>query len=239
MSFRAVIFEWRGTLAATLTEHTWVREALKLLRRPATDAQIELVLEAIRAAGGTNRLEVPGVDADAQVHHRTYVAVFRDAGLDDELAEALYAVDSDARHNPFAADVRQVLRLLHQRGLRLALLSNIHFDVRPAFIAAGLSTLVDVFTLSFEQGVQKPNPLMFSRTLAALEIPASAALMVGDRSRPDGAAVEQGITTLLLPPLTDTSDRRLHHVTALCPATAPIGQSRAEPVSGRPAHRGS
>ena len=42
------------------------------------------------------------------------------------------------------------------------------------------------------------------------------ALMVGDRSRPDGAAVELGIATLLLPPLDDPGERRLHHVTALC-----------------------
>jgi len=39
--------------------------------------------------------------------------------------------------------------------------------------------------------------------------------MVGDRSHPDGAAVEQGITTLLLPPLSNPSQRRLHHVLAL------------------------
>jgi FMN phosphatase YigB (HAD superfamily) len=42
------------------------------------------------------------------------------------------------------------------------------------------------------------------------------ALMVGDRSRPDGAAVEQGITTLLLPPLRQAADCRLDKVLALC-----------------------
>ena len=42
--------------------------------------------------------------------------------------------------------------------------------------------------------------------------------MVGARSRPDGAAVESGFTTLLLPPLTSPGERRLHHALALCDA---------------------
>lgn len=40
--------------------------------------------------------------------------------------------------------------------------------------------------------------------------------MVSDRSRPDGAAVERGTTTLLVPPLRGTGDQRLHRVVALC-----------------------
>ena len=96
------------------------------------------------------------------------------------------------------------------------MVSDIHVDIRPAFAAAGLGGAVDVFTLSFEQGVQEPDPRMFVRTLEALGVEPDDALMVGDRSRPDGAAVECGLTTLLLPPLAAPSDRRLHRVLALC-----------------------
>ncbi len=39
--------------------------------------------------------------------------------------------------------------------------------------------------------------------------------MVGDRAGPDGPAVEQGIPTLLLPPLKHPEQRRLHHVLAM------------------------
>lgn len=66
------------------------------------------------------------------------VGVLRDAGLVPELAEALYAVESDLRHNPFAEDAAPVLRALHDAGARLAVLSDIPVDVRPAFDAAGL-----------------------------------------------------------------------------------------------------
>ncbi len=60
---------------------------------------------------------------------------------------------------------------------------------------------------------------MFTRTLQALGVDPAGALLVGDRSGPDGAAVEQGVTTLLLPPLRGAEDRRLHLVLALCPAS--------------------
>jgi hypothetical protein len=46
--------------------------------------------------------------------------------------------------------------------------------------------------------------------------------MVGDRSQPDGPAVEHGITTLLLPPLTHPGQRRLHHVLALVGQASPL-----------------
>ncbi len=99
------------------------------------------------------------------------------------------------------------------------MLSDIHFDLRPAFDDAELLGYVDVFTLSFEQGVQKPDPLMFTRTSDALDDHPQECLMVGDRSRVDGPAVEQGIPTLLLPPLLDTADRRLRKVLPLCDVT--------------------
>ena len=95
-------------------------------------------------------------------------------------------------------------------------MSDIHFDLRPAFATAGLGHLIDVFTLSFEQGVQKPDPSMFTRTLAALDVDADEGLMIGDRSRPTAARSRRASPRLLLPPLRRTTHRRLHHVTALC-----------------------
>lgn len=212
-----MIFDWRGTLVTALSPPEWIREALTALGRPADNACIQRVCDAIALANGPeDRLDGPGVDSDPALHHRTFMSVFADAGLDHELAQALYTIESDPRHNPFAEDVAETLAALHARGLKVALVSDIHFDVRPAFDAAGLSAIVDVFTLSCEEGIQKPDPLMFTRTLDALGVTAAETLMVGDRARPDGAAVEQGITTLLLPPLRDVTERRLHKVLALC-----------------------
>lgn len=214
-----VIFDWRGTLVTTLTPRQWVAEALRRLGRDHGPDAVEPVLSAVAdASGPEDRLDGPGVDSDADVHRSTYLGVFADAGLDDELAETLYAVESDPRHNPFALDAAATLHALQGGGVRVAVVSDIHFDVRPAFAAAGLGGLVDVFTLSFEHGVQKPAPEIFRIALASLGVAAPDALMVGDRAGPDGAAVEEGIATLLLPPLVDVADRRLHKVLALCGA---------------------
>lgn len=213
----AVIFDWRGTMVTTLTESEWVEYALVSLGRDTSPGAIESIVSAIADANGEqDRLDGPGVDSDAVLHRKTYMGVLADAGLDAALAESLYAVESDPRYNPFAQDVPETLEALRERGIGLAVVSDVHFDLRPAFHAAGLGGLVDVFTLSFEQGVQKPNPLMFERTLDALGVNPDDAVMVGDRSRPDGAAVESGITTLLLPPLRSIRDRRLHKVLSLC-----------------------
>ena len=155
----------------------------------------------------------------------THLRVLTGLGLDAELVAALYEVESDPAHNVFAEDAARTVTALRDAGLRIGVVSDIHVDIRPAFTAAGLT--VDVFTLSFEQGVQKPDPAMFTRTLTALGLTPDETLMVGDRSRPDGAAVELGIPTLLLPPLAHPSDRRLHFVTALCGSErGPISHTR-------------
>lgn len=216
---RAVLFDWRGTLVTSPGDQWWVREALVGLGRPADQGEVARVLSAIDIANGeTNRLDAPGVDTDAHFHRQVYMEVFRDAGLDPAMSNELYTLDADARFNVFAKDTAATLQGLRRRGIAVAVVSDIHFDLRPLFAGAGFDGLVDVFTLSFEKGVQKPDPLMFNLTLTALGVGACAALMVGDRSRPDGAAVEQGIATLLLPPLQNAHDARLHKVLALCDA---------------------
>jgi HAD superfamily hydrolase (TIGR01509 family) len=214
VAFRAVLFDWRGTLAATLTEQDWARQALLRLGRPTWPELVDHVAARLRAAEA--ELDAPGTDTDADLHRRTYVRVLSAAGLDDELVQALYAVESDPACNGFADDAADTLHLLSNAGLRIAVVSDIHVDIRPAFQVAGLLDAVDVFSLSFEQGVQKPDPAMFAYALTALGVPPGEALMVGDRSRPDGAAVELGMATLLVPPLTGPGDRRLHLVLALC-----------------------
>jgi HAD superfamily hydrolase (TIGR01509 family) len=216
MAFRGVLFDWRGTLAVSPTSEGWIAAAFRRLGRPVEDDAAPEIAARLERAG--DDLDAPGMDADAALHRRTYLRVLADLGLDPDLVTALYEVESDPACNPFADDAAPTLRALHGAGLRIAVVSDIHVDIRPSFAAAGLEDVVDVFTLSFEQGVQKPHPAMFTRTLDALGIAPSEALMVGDRSRPDGAAVELGMVTLLLPPLANPRDCRLQHVVTLCSA---------------------
>ena len=225
VGFRAVLFDWRGTLATTLTEDEWVREALRRLGRPERTAEVAAVAAALRAADA--ELDAPGTDTDADLHRRTYRRVLTGTGLDAELVDALYEVESDPLCNAFADDAAGTLRSLRTAGIRVAVVSDVHMDIRTAFAAAGLMECVDAFVLSAEQGVQKPDARMFVSALEALRVSPEQALMVGDRAGPDGGAVAAGIVTLLLPPLASPRERRLHRVLTLCGSEpGPISHAR-------------
>lgn len=189
-------------------------EALRRAGRALVPGTVRGIATALRSA--EPELDGPGVDTDPAVHRATYLRVLRGLGLDDEVVASLYAVESDPLLNRFAQDAGPTLRALSTAGLRLAVVSDIHVDIGPAFAAAGIADVVDVFTLSFEQRQQKPDPRLFLAALDALGVRPDEALMVGDRSGPDGGAVDVGIPTLLLPPLRDPADRRLHRVVAAC-----------------------
>jgi FMN phosphatase YigB (HAD superfamily) len=212
MRFRAVLFDWRGTLATTLDETGWVREAMHRLGRAEPEARVSATADLLRTVEA--ELDAPGTDSDPALHRRTYLRVLGGLGLDDELVTALYEVESDPTLNRFAADVPVTFTALRRAGVRVGVVSDVHVDIRPAFADAGIAA--DVFALSFEQGTQKPDGVMFLTALSALGVEPGEALFVGDRPGPDGGAVEHGLTTLLLPTLTGVDDCRLDLVAALC-----------------------
>jgi HAD superfamily hydrolase (TIGR01509 family) len=133
---------------------------------------------------------------------------FRLGGLDDDLAVTLYELDRDPANHLYYPDVAEVLDQLHHEGVRIAVVSDIHFDLRPEFEAAMLARYVDTFVLSFEHGVQKPDQEIFQIALDALDVAPGDALMVGDRASRDGGALAVGIPTLLLPPLPSAESSR-------------------------------
>jgi HAD superfamily hydrolase (TIGR01549 family) len=215
---RAVLFDWRGTLVVTAPLSAWVEQALQRVGRDSSADEVDGIEAALVAAMEHPDLQQAWDRADesAWVHRETYARLFRVAGLDDDLAEALYAVESNPAYNPFADDVADTLKSLQVAGVRVGIFSDIHFDLRPVFAEAGLADLVDCFVLSFEQGVQKPNPQIFRVALDRLDVEPPDALMVGDRASHDGAAVNLGIPTVLVPELTATPQRRLAVVLRAC-----------------------
>ena len=124
---------------------------------------------------------------------------YREAELDPEVAEGLYRLDREAIAHPMFEDVPETLERINALGVRMAIVSDIHFDLRPEFAKLGLDRFIDHFVLSFEHGVQKPDPRIFTLALDLLDVHASEVLMVGDRPARDGGAVDVGISTLLLP----------------------------------------
>lgn len=213
---RAVLFDWRGTLVVPPTFEDWVRDGLSRCRREiGADLVDQLTAGIVESNGPADRLDAPGMDTDPAFHRSISLGVLRDAGIDDQLAEAIYASESDWRQNPFAADAAVTLRELAAADVLIGIVSDIHFDIRPSFSAIGVADAITAYSLSFEVGAQKPNPEIFDHALRALGASPSETLFVGDRSGPDGGAVEHGMMTLLLPPLHSPEESRLDAVARL------------------------
>ena len=198
---RAVLFDWRGTLVHDPPDEWWVRNALLRAGRAADNARVIELCDALAEAADLPEVVAGQVDCDcsAALHREWSLMFYKRAGLDAELALALYDLDLDPRSHPFYPDAGPALEALHSRGCRVAIVSDVHFDLRPEFAAKGFDRFVDAFVLSFEHGFQKPNRHIFEIALVTLGVAASDTLMVGDRPSRDGGATAAGIATWLLP----------------------------------------
>ena len=96
-------------------------------------------------------------------------------------------------------DAAPVMSALRAAGKAIAVVSDIHYDIRDHFVRHRLDPFVDTYVLSYEHGIQKPDAAMFTLALDELAIAPERALMVGDTPSRDGAAVQVGIPTYLLP----------------------------------------
>ena len=84
-------------------------------------------------------------------------------------------------------------------GVKIAIVSDFHTDLRPHLGSLGLIDLISGFALSCEIGVTKPDPQMFTAALEIVDVAPERCLMVGDNPKPDTGAAALGITTLILP----------------------------------------
>ena len=113
-------------------------------------------------------------------------------------------------------DAASVLAELHDRCVRVGVLSNIPSSLQRVFELHGLAQHVDAYTESYRYGLMKPDPELFRIACRDLEVAPARALMVGDSHVADGAAVVTGITTLILPSVFPGEERGLEHVLRLC-----------------------
>ena len=206
----AVLFDFHGTLAQVEEPVAWVTAAAaacgaELDRGRATVLADRLVTAG--RAGGPPPYRVPPhlaehwADRDLYEHsHRAaYTGLAETVASDVEgLADALYdRLLGPAGWLPYA-DTEPTLRTLHEAGVRVAVVSNIGFDIRPHFAAWGLDALVDAYVLSYEVGRCKPDPAIFLRACGMVGADPERTLMVGD-SPADAGAVKAGCAALVLP----------------------------------------
>ena len=111
----------------------------------------------------------------------------------------MYEQDFKPASHRLYPDVVETLEAVRALGVRTALLSNIHFDLRPELKDQGILDLFDSVVLSYEHGIQKPDPKLFRMALDELGVEPTDALMVGDSPTNDGGGVELGVTTSSCP----------------------------------------
>ena len=76
--------------------------------------------------------------------------------------------------------IMPMLAEIRSRGLKTAVISNCFSEEAPAIRQSALAEMFDVLTLSFEQGVQKPDHAIYERCLGALGVSARECVYLGD-----------------------------------------------------------
>ncbi|MES9523718.1 HAD family hydrolase [Streptomyces capoamus] len=210
----AVLFDFSGTLFRIETAESWLRAVLAGTGHTLPEDELTRAARALEAAGGLpggpEPVELPADlaelwavrDESAQLHRAVYTGLSRRVPLPDPgLHDALYDRHMvPAAWSPYP-DAAEVLRTLRERGVGVGVVSNIGWDLRPVFRAHGLDAYVDTYALSYEHGVQKPDPRLFSVACEALGADPRRVVMVGDNRTADGGAAALGCRVHFVDPL--------------------------------------
>jgi putative hydrolase of the HAD superfamily len=202
----AVLFDFSGTLFRIESTESWLRAGLDAAELSLSEGELMRAAEELERVGALPGGVAPGVpipdevaavwgvrDESAALHRAAYTGLSRQVPLPDPaLHDALYDRHmSPAAWQPYP-DAVEVLRALRERGIRVGVVSNIGWDLRPVFRAHGLDPYVDAYVLSYEHGIQKPDPRLFRTACTALGVEPGDVLMVGDDRRADGGAAALG-----------------------------------------------
>lgn len=201
----AVLFDFSGTLFRIESTESWLRAVLAETVFSLSEPELTETARALETAGalpgGAYPVELPEElaevwavrDESAESHRAAYTGLSRRVPLPDPaLHDALYERHmSPTAWSPYP-DAAEVLRTLHERGIGVGIVSNIGWDLRPVFREHGLDGYVDAYVLSYEHGVQKPDPRLFSAACEALGADPRDVLMVGDSRPADGGATALG-----------------------------------------------
>ena len=206
MTVKGVLFDFSGTLFRVESTESWLRAVLTASSLTLPEAELVRAAEALERAGALPGGAVPAEtptgdlaalwalrDRSAEEHRAAFTGLSRRVTLPDPtLHDALYDRHmTPAAWSPYP-DAVDVLVGLRARGVAVGVVSNIGWDLRPVFRAHGLDPYVDVYVLSYEHGVQKPDPRLFAIACEALGVDARDTLMVGDDRRADAGAATLG-----------------------------------------------
>lgn len=221
MDLRAVLFDFSDTLFHIRS----TERILDLINQKVdptgpeagTDtvsrADVESVLAEVRTRSKSPEELAKGRDRSPQAHRRCWTELYRPFDrFSPDLAERIYAdISSPESWSPYPETV-EVINQLHWRGVPIGVVSDIGWDIRSVFQRFELRPHIGAWVLSYEHGLEKPDPRLFNAGCTELGSAPAETLMVGDSVHRDGGGAAAGLTALTLPPYQGSGERGLRVV---------------------------
>jgi putative hydrolase of the HAD superfamily len=217
--FEAVLFDAGDTLIRLTGSGTeLLHDAAARLGRSLDPAAVSGVWQRVLDRSSTAEELAKGRDLSTDRHRAVWTELYTAAGCEDlapGLAAGLYELTVAAESWEAFPDTVPTLEAVRSRGLRVAVVSDTGFDLRPAMDRLGLTPYLDAVVMSYEQGVCKPAAAVFRTACDRLGVRPERTLMVGDNPLTDAGAVTAGLYAFLLPAAPKTGPRGLEHVLSL------------------------
>jgi len=216
----AVLFDWGDTLFESPHAPTVIRTYAKERGVALADGAAQEMWDELWGAGKTREEHAKGRDLSREAHRRVWTELFsrKDTSVPG-IGPVLYERVMDASQWKPYPDTEPTLRALHSRGVKIGIVSNHAYDLRPYFHDASLDGLIDAYAVSYEIGVAKPSPRIFAEACRRLGVSAPHTLMVGDDAVSDAAAEDAGLQIYLLGPYPHGSARGLGRVVEIVDAS--------------------
>jgi FMN phosphatase YigB (HAD superfamily) len=195
-----VLFDWGHTLFDTAGSAEFIVDwAAAHGHSIERDEAARLHVEALHRSRRPEEL-AKGRDLSLERHRACWLDLWRplEAAVPGVTGPLWEFETGAAGWSPYP-DAPGILEALARRGIPVAVVSDVPFDLRPILDHYGLRHLVRSFVLSGEHGSLKSEGKLFEIALRELGLGPAEVLMVGDNPANDGTAVLAGIRTLLLP----------------------------------------
>ena len=217
--FEAVLFDLGDTLIRlTGSGAELLHEAAAGLGLSLDSAAVNRVWQRVLDRGSSAEELAKGRDLSTDRHREVWTELYTQAGCEQlaaGLSDRMYELTVAAESWEAFPDTVPTLRAVRSRGLRVAVVSDTGFDLRPALDRLGLTPYLDAVVMSYEQGMCKPEAAVFRTACDRLGVRPERALMVGDNPLTDSGAVSAGLYAFLLPAPPKSGPRGLEHVLSL------------------------
>jgi FMN phosphatase YigB (HAD superfamily) len=189
------LFDFHGTLAMTVDPIAWVTAAAADCGVSLDRGRATVLADRLATAGGLPGVAKPSRipphlaeawanrDLYAQSHQEAFIGLAATVPCDiPGFAEAVYArVETAQCWQPYP-DALPTLSALYAAGVKIAVVSNIGFDIRPLLTSWSLLSLCDAIVLSFVVGCVNPDQKIFILACAQLGVEPERTLMANARA---------------------------------------------------------